>query len=134
MAVTVVDPLEVVDVDQADAERIALLGRVGELALEPVVEMAVVAEPRQRVGQREPHRTQLAERRTLVERDREQRTDERAGKKRRALPRGRRGSALRRPISAKGSRVTEKLDRATSSTGFRTLIPTTTLIRITLTV
>ena len=86
MAVAVVDPLEVVDVDQADAERIALLARVGELALEPIVEMAVVAESRKRVGQGEPHRAELAERRTLVERDREQRADERAGENRRALP------------------------------------------------
>ena len=37
------------------------------------------------------------------------------------------------PISANGSLVTKKLERATSSTGFRTLMPTTTLIRSTLT-
>ena len=93
MPEAVVDPLEVVDVHQAEAERIALRPRVGELALEPVVEVAVVAEPGQRVGQREPHRAQLAEGRALVERDREQRPDERGGEERRALPEDRRASA-----------------------------------------
>ena len=86
MAEAVVDPLEVVDVHEAEAERIALRAGVCELALEPVVEVAVVAEPGQRVGQREPHRSQLAEGRALVERDREQRPDERSREERRALP------------------------------------------------
>ena len=86
MAEAVVDPLEVVDVDEAEAERVALRARVGDLALEPVVEVAVVAEPGQRVGEREPHRAQLAEGRALVERDREQRPDERSREERRALP------------------------------------------------
>ena len=57
-----------------------------QLALEPLVEMAVVAEPGQRVGQREPHRAERAVGRALVERDREQRADEGRGQKRRALP------------------------------------------------
>ena len=86
MAEAVVDLLEVVDVHEAEAERVALRLRVGELALEPVVEVAVVAEPGERVGERQPHRAQLAEGRALVERDREQRPDERAGEERRALP------------------------------------------------
>ena len=46
----------------------------------------MVAETGQRVGQREPHRLQRRERRALVERDREQRADERHRERRRALP------------------------------------------------
>ncbi len=86
MPEAVVDPLEVVDVHEAEAERIALRLRVGELALEPVVEVAVVAELGQGVGERQPHRPQLAEGRALVERDRKQRADERGRQERRALP------------------------------------------------
>ena len=86
MPEAVVDALEVVDVDQTEAERITLRAGVLELALEPVVEVAVVPEAGQGIGQREPHRPQLAEGRALVERDREQRADERRGQERRALP------------------------------------------------
>ena len=86
VAEAVVDLLEVVDVHEAEAERVALRLRVGELALEPVVEVPVVAELRQRVGEREPHRAQLTEGRALVERDREQRADEGRREERRALP------------------------------------------------
>ena len=60
--------------------------RLDQLALEPLVEVPVVAEPRQRIGQRELHRAQCAVGRALVERDREQRADERRGQQRRALP------------------------------------------------
>ena len=56
MAEAVVDQLELVDVDETEAERIVLRLRVGELALEPVVEVAVVPQPGQRIGQRQPHR------------------------------------------------------------------------------
>ena len=48
--------------------------------------MAVVAEPRQWVGEGEPDRTERAQQRALVELDREQRADERDRKQRRALP------------------------------------------------
>ena len=86
VAVLVVDPLEVVDVDEAEAELLAgVLGR-DELALEPLVEVAVVSEPGQRVGQREPHRPQGPVGGALVERDREQRADQGRRKDRRALP------------------------------------------------
>ena len=86
VAEAVVDPLEVVDVHEAQAERIALRAGVCDLALQAVVEVAVVPEPGQRVGEREPHRPQLAEGRALVERNREQRPHERSREERRALP------------------------------------------------
>ena len=50
------------------------------------MEVAVISEPGQRIGQREPHRAQLAEGRALVERDREEGADERSREDRRALP------------------------------------------------
>ena len=56
MSVAVVDLLEVVDVEQAESERDAGLLRVVEVALEPLVEVAMVAEPGQRVGERETER------------------------------------------------------------------------------
>ena len=86
VAEAVVDPLEVVDVHEAQAERVALRAGVCDLALQPVVEVSVVPEPGQRVGEREPHRSQLAERGALVERNREQRPHERCREERRALP------------------------------------------------
>ena len=84
--VLVVDPLEVVDVDQAEAERHAGFLCGDELTLQPLVEVPVVAEPGQRVGERKPHRAQRAVRRSLVEGDRDQRPDERRREHRRALP------------------------------------------------
>src|SRR5438445_564714 len=69
MAEAVVDPLEVVDVDQAERQRLRVVLGSDELALQPLVEVAMVAEPGERIGEREPHRAQLAERRALVERD-----------------------------------------------------------------
>ena len=82
----VVDSLEVVDVDEAEREGLAaLLGR-HQLALESLVEMAVIAEPRQWVRQGKAHRTQSTVRRALVLGDREQRADERDRQYRRALP------------------------------------------------
>ena len=50
------------------------------------MEVAVVAEAGERVGEGEPHRLQRAEGRALVERDREQRADERDREHGRALP------------------------------------------------
>ena len=45
VAVAVVDALEVVDVDEAQAQRQLRLLGLGELDLEPLVEVAVIAEP-----------------------------------------------------------------------------------------
>jgi hypothetical protein len=120
VAVAVVDPLEVVDVDQAEAERVALRLRVGELALEPVVEVTMVAEPGERVGEREPHRAELAEGGALVERDREQRADEGGREERRALPehdeherrRGHQRERQPRDLDARPHRRQERLPRA----------------------
>ena len=84
--VEVVDPLEVVHVDHAERERLVVGLGAEQLVLQPLLEAAVVAEPAQRVGQREPHRAQRLVRRALVERDREQRADECRGEHRRALP------------------------------------------------
>ena len=86
VAEEIVDALEVVHVDEAEAEALAVALGLDQLALEPIVEMPVVAEPGQRIGQREPHRAQGAVGRALVERDREQRADERGREERRALP------------------------------------------------
>ena len=97
MAEAVVDALEVVDVDEAEGERRALVLGRRELALQPLVEAAVVAEPRERVGQGEPHRPQRLERRALVEGDREQRADERDRERGLRAARARRASAPPRP-------------------------------------
>jgi len=69
MPVAVVDPLEVVDVDEAERQRPRLLLRAQQLALEPLVELAVIAEPGQRIREGEPHRPQRSVRRALVQRD-----------------------------------------------------------------
>ena len=54
MAVLVVDALEVVDVEQADGdEPLSAPRRCRELALEALLEVAVVPETGQRVGERE---------------------------------------------------------------------------------
>ena len=86
MAVAVVDVLEVVDVDEAEAECVSVLLCLGQLALQPLVEVTVVAKAGERVGEREPHRLQRCERRALVERDRQQRPDECHRESRRTLP------------------------------------------------
>ena len=86
VAVPVVDLLEVVDVEQAERERDASLLRLVEVVLEALVEVAVVAEPGQRVGERQAHRLQRAVHRALVERDGDERADERRGEERRPLP------------------------------------------------
>ncbi len=86
MAVLVVDRLEVVEVEEAERNRRAGLLRRDELALEPLVEAAVIPEARERIGEREPHRLHRLERRPLVERDREQRPDEGEGEERSPLP------------------------------------------------
>ena len=57
-----------------------------QLALEPLVEVTVIAEPGQRIRERQPHRPQRAVCRALVQRDREQRSDERHRQDRRTLP------------------------------------------------
>ena len=86
MAELVVDALEVVDVEEAQRDDAAVLVRLRELALQALVEVAVVAEPGQRVGEREPDRVQRPVRRALVERDRDERAGERREEVRRALP------------------------------------------------
>src|SRR5919204_1271870 len=86
MAEAVVDALEVVDVDEADAERAAVAQRVLELAGEALVKVAVVAKPRQRIREREADRAQRAEQRSLVELDREEWPDQCDGEEGRALP------------------------------------------------
>ena len=77
MAEEVVHPLEIVDVHEAEAEVALVALGLDQLALEPLVEVAVVAEPGQGIGQREPHRPERTIGRALVEGDREQRADER---------------------------------------------------------
>ena len=56
VAERVVHVLEVVDVHEADAQRAA--GSGVEVALQALVEVAMVAEPGERVGQRQPHRAE----------------------------------------------------------------------------
>ena len=70
----VVDPLEVVDVEQAEREGRSAGFRLHQLALEALVEVAVVPEPGERVGQCKTHRAQSVVGRALVQRDGEQRT------------------------------------------------------------
>ena len=82
----VVDPLEVVDVHQAERQRACLLFGVQQLALQSLVEVAVVAEAGEGIREREPHRAERAVSRALVEGDCEQRSDERDREHRRALP------------------------------------------------
>src|SRR4029078_9285453 len=73
MAVAVVDLLEVVEVEEADGERAARGGRLLEVHLELLLEMAVVPEPGERVGERESHRPQRVVGRALVPGDRAER-------------------------------------------------------------
>jgi hypothetical protein len=86
MSVAVVDPLEIVDIEEAERERKALIPRPVEIVLEPPLEVAVVAEPGERIGERQAHRPERAMHRALVERDGDERTDESGGEQRRALP------------------------------------------------
>ncbi len=86
MALLVVDALEVVEVEEADGQRATLHRRLLELHLQLLLEVPVVSEPGQGVGQREPHRTQGAVRRALVERDRDERPGQRQHVDRRLRP------------------------------------------------
>ena len=86
MTVAVVDLLEVVDVDEADRDGGAVLLRLVEAALQPLVEVAVVSEPREGIGEREPHRLQRLMDRALVQGDCDERTDESGREKRRPIP------------------------------------------------
>ena len=56
MSKPVVDLLEVVDVHEAERQRRRVLLRRLQLALEPLVEVTMIAEPRERIRQRETHR------------------------------------------------------------------------------
>ena len=75
MAEAVVDALEIVDVDQAERKRPVVTQGLLELPRQPFVEMAVVPEPGQGIGQRQAHGSQCLQERPLVELDREQRTN-----------------------------------------------------------
>ncbi len=86
VAETVVDALEVVDVDEAERELAVLLAGAHELELEPVVEVPVIAKPGERIGEREAHGPQRVVGRALVQADREQRPDQRSREAGRALP------------------------------------------------
>ena len=55
MPVAIVDLLEVVDVDEAERQRPRLLLGPQQFTLESLVEVTVIAEPGQRIGQRQPH-------------------------------------------------------------------------------
>ena len=72
MAVLVVDRLQVVEVEEAERDRGAVVLRRDELALQPFVEAPMVAESRQRIGEGEAHRLHGLERRALVEPDRQE--------------------------------------------------------------
>ncbi len=86
VAEAVVDELEVVEVEEHERQAsVRLFGEV-ELPLQALVEVPVVAEPGERIGQCEPDRAQLAMRRTLIEGDRDQRARERREHVRRPLP------------------------------------------------
>ena len=86
MPETVVDVLEVIDVDEAERQRGRAFLRRLQLALQSLVEVPVVSQPGEWIRQRQAHRPQRSVRRALVERDREQRADKRGGEHRRALP------------------------------------------------
>ena len=86
MAVAVVDLLEVVEVEEADGQRLARGRGLLELDLELLLEVTVVAETGQRVGQREPHGAQRVVRRALVQRDGDERADEDERERRRLRP------------------------------------------------
>ena len=87
VAVDVVHALEVVDVDQTERDGSAERLRAIELLLETLVERARIAEPGQGIRSGEPHRLERAVNRPLVERDRDERTDERGRERRRPVPR-----------------------------------------------
>src|SRR2546422_3179730 len=76
MTEAVVDLLEVVDVDEAERERGMLFLGVQELALKALVEMTMVPEAREWIGEGESHRAQRSVCRSLVEGDGEQWSDE----------------------------------------------------------
>ncbi len=70
---------------QSVSERPGLV-RLVEQSLELLLEVSMVAETAERIGQRQLHRLERAEHRALVERDREERADQRRREHRRALP------------------------------------------------
>jgi hypothetical protein len=55
VSVAVVDLLEVVDVHEAERQGPRLFLRAQQFALQPLVEVTVIAEPGQRIREREPH-------------------------------------------------------------------------------
>ena len=77
MTVPVVHAFEIVDVHEAEREPRAALLRPVEVVLEPLVEVTVVPEARQRVGERQAHRAERVVHRALVQRHGDERADER---------------------------------------------------------
>ena len=73
---TVVDALEVIDVDQAERQPGLILLSRGQLKLQPLLEVAVVPEPGEWIGKSKVHCPQFAGARALIELDRHQRRHE----------------------------------------------------------
>jgi hypothetical protein len=78
---TVVDVLEVVDVEEADADRRAALRR-RHLVVEALVEPAAIAHARERIGDGGPHGLECAQLRALVEVEGDERAEERSDEER----------------------------------------------------
>ena len=86
MAESVIDPFEVVDVDEAECQRATVVQGVLELVGEALVKVAVVSEAGQRIRQGKSRGAHGAQQRSLVELDREQRPRERQREPGRLLP------------------------------------------------
>ena len=86
VSVLVVDDLEVVEVEQAERDRVSGPLRVVERLLQALVESARVTESRQRIGRGQLHRRASLVALPLVEIDRKQRSRERENEERGALP------------------------------------------------
>ena len=104
---------------QSESRRRTLV-RVPQLPLEAFVEVPVIPQPCQGVGQREAHGAQRTDDRALVELDREQRADERHREEGRALPehdqhqrrRGHQGERHDRPADVRAGEREERAARA----------------------
>ncbi len=104
MTEAVVDALEIVDVDQAERQPGPNpLGR-GQLHLHPLLEVAVVAEPGERIGQRELHRPHFPGARALIQLDRHQRRHEQQPESRSLSPEHDENRRRRRHQQKRGQR------------------------------
>jgi len=103
-----------------------------ELAGKAFVEVAVVAETRQRIGERESDGPQRPQQRTLVELDREQRTHEGQGQQGRSLQ-STTSVRTAEPISVNGRIVFRTLEAIRPPQERRVPRATTAVIRRTLT-